>query len=161
MNLREAGQLLIKAQAYDNRTIGEMNIQAWAEALAEVDYTMALDAVTTHYFSTAEWIGPSHIRRHVREVELQRMRDVGPPNYPSGLTQVQERAYRLLWLDAVKRGRSADEATAAADAELGYEHGPLVGPSPDVRKAIEDFKLKDPNDPKPKPEKRTESEGDE
>lgn len=142
MNLREAGQLLIKAQAYDNRTIGEMNIQAWAEALAEVDYTLALDAVTTHYRSTHEWIGPSHIRQYVRDVERQRMRDAGPPDYPSGLTQIQERAYRLLWLDAVKRGAPAEQATAATDAELGYRRLKLVEAPAEARAALDGYRVK-------------------
>jgi hypothetical protein len=62
MNLEETARVLAKAQAFDRRTIGEADIRAWHEALSDVDYTDALQAVTAHYRDTTDWLMPAHIR---------------------------------------------------------------------------------------------------
>lgn len=150
MNRTEVTLLLAKVQSNDRRTVGEIDVLTWLEALDDIDAPLAMEAVRDHIKRGDGWLTPKMVRDYVRAVHVQRMRDAGPPDYPSGLTQGQERAYRLLWLDAVKRGLPAAEATAASDEELGYQRGQLNPPTPDARKVIEDFKLKDPNDPRNK-----------
>lgn len=142
MNIEETSNVLGKIQTFDQRNVDQAHLLAWSEALADVDYALALDAVTAHYRATQAWIGPSNIRQHIREVERQRMRDAGPPDYPSDLSQAQERAYRAVWLDHVKRGVLATEATVLADEALSIRRGELIAPPDEARKAITEFARK-------------------
>lgn len=66
--------LLTKAAAYDRRTVGEADVAAWHEVLADLDLADALSAVARHYRDNAQWIMPSHIRAIVGEIERERRR---------------------------------------------------------------------------------------
>lgn len=154
MNRTEVTLLLAKVQSNDRRTVGEIDVMTWLEALEDIAPLAAMDAVKDHIRNGDGWLTPKMVRDYVRTLEKNRMRDAGPPDYPSDLTQAQERTYRLLWLDAVKRGATAEQATAATDAELGHGRSQLNAAPPDVQKAIEDFRFK----PKPKPEPKLEDD---
>lgn len=139
MKPSEAVLLLAKAAAFDRRTVGDADAIAWAEALGDTDMTLALESITQHYRETTDWIMPNHILRYVREIQQSRLRDAGSPDYPSDLTQAQERAYRICYQAAIKAGMSRDEATSAADRETAVTRLPEVEAPPEVRRAIADF----------------------
>lgn len=64
MRSDEAFDLLIKIQAYDQRTIGDGDALAWSEALADVTLNDALDAVTDFFrseMSTRTRCTPGHV----------------------------------------------------------------------------------------------------
>lgn len=142
MNKPEVTLLLAKVQSNDRRTVGEIDVLTWLEALEDIDAPLAMEAVKDHIRRGEGWLTPKLVRDYVRGVHVQRMRDAGPPDYPSGLSQAQERAYRLLWLDAVKRGLPAAEATAATDAELGYQRRELIEAPTDARAALDGYRVK-------------------
>lgn len=74
MNVAEAGLLLAKVAGYDNRTVGDANILAWAEALSDVDLGDALAAVAAHFRESTDWLMPVHVRRGAELVDRNRRR---------------------------------------------------------------------------------------
>lgn len=61
MNIAETTQALALAQAFDNRTVGEVNIRAWFSVLFRADADDVMAAIRDHYAGTTEWIMPAHI----------------------------------------------------------------------------------------------------
>lgn len=147
MNPIEAGALLTAAAQIDNRNWDESTAQAWSAMIdPAVTFRDAIDALKAHYNRTRQWLMPSDINDHVRGLHKIRLQDAGPPDYPNGLTQAQERAYRELWQMHVKSGSPAAEATTLADEQLHIDRGQL-GPAPDdIRKSIERFRFKPKRD---------------
>lgn len=74
MNLKEAALVLAKCQAFDRRTVGVADINAWWEVLHDVDAVDALDAVTRYYRDSREWIMPSDVRRLAADINRDRRR---------------------------------------------------------------------------------------
>jgi hypothetical protein len=74
MNAQQASRVLAKLAAFDNRTVGEANIRAWAEALDGIDLGDALAAVTRHYQRSPDFARPAHIIDAVREITEDRRR---------------------------------------------------------------------------------------
>lgn len=72
MNINETTQALALAQAFDNRTVGEVNIRAWFSVLSEADAADVMAAIRDHYATTTEWIMPAHIRAAVSVMEQRR-----------------------------------------------------------------------------------------
>jgi len=129
MKISETALVLAKAQAFDNRTVGEANIAAWHEVLADVSIHEALAAVTDHFKTSIEYLTPRHIVAFVESgrYDGKRLLEVaGPPDYPSDLTHQAEQAFRLEYQAAVRAGLSAGQANAAADRKLGYRRPELV-----------------------------------
>lgn len=118
MRRSEAGVLLAKMSAFDRRTIGEADIEAWAEALGDVPLSDALDAVTEHYRAQSRWIMPSDVLTACRLTQSSRLIAAGTPPIPGDLTQQQERIWRRRWCELVKSGESADDAAAVVSAEM-------------------------------------------
>lgn len=76
MNLAEAAAVLAKAAAFDRRTIGEADILAWHDALADLPLGDCLAAVTEHYRDSTDWLMPAHIRRTANDLDRARRRKV-------------------------------------------------------------------------------------
>jgi hypothetical protein len=72
VNINETTQALALAQAFDNRTVGEVNIRAWHAVLGDADAADVMAAIKNHYAETTEWIMPAHIRTAVRDMVSQR-----------------------------------------------------------------------------------------
>lgn len=72
MNLGETAQALALAQAYDRRTVGEMDVRAWHALLADAPAADVMEAVRRHYAEQTDWIMPAHIRRMVRDIARER-----------------------------------------------------------------------------------------
>jgi hypothetical protein len=85
MNRSESAQALSVAAAYDNRTIGETNVMAWADALADLRLTDVIDAIKAHYRDTTEFVQPAHIRPKVRNLRDRRIMDAVIPAPPAEL----------------------------------------------------------------------------
>ena len=74
MNIAETSNALALAQAYDNRTVGEMNVRAWHAILSDLEAADVMEAIRRHYAETDAWVMPAHIRRAVADIELERAR---------------------------------------------------------------------------------------
>lgn len=85
MNAEETGRVLAKAASYDRRKIGEAEVIAWLQALGDLPFRDCEAAVIAHYADSTEWLLPAHIRRRVREAQLQRMQDTEIPPPPREL----------------------------------------------------------------------------
>jgi hypothetical protein len=97
VNLQEAAAVLAKIQAYDGRTVATANVAAWAESLEEVDAAAALSAVTEHFRESTDWLMPMHIIKRINDKHFQyrqRVKEMGPPDFPTGLTHAEEADYR-------------------------------------------------------------------
>jgi len=68
----DIANVLAKAAAFDQRTVGQADILAWHEALQDLDPADALAAVTRHYAGSEQRIMPVHVRRIATELRRQR-----------------------------------------------------------------------------------------
>lgn len=118
MKRSEAAVLLAKIAAYDRRTVGDADIEAWAEALDDVPLPDALDAVRKHFQQSDGWLMPHGVITTVRAIRRDRMQRAGNPPMPGGLTWDQEKAWRVLWCASVKDGIPANDAAALASAAM-------------------------------------------
>jgi len=74
VNIGETTQALALAQAYDNRTVGEVNIRAWFSILVHADAADVMAAIRQHYAEHTDWIMPAHILRAVKVMQEARER---------------------------------------------------------------------------------------
>lgn len=61
MTKSEVALILAKAAAFDARTVGEADIEAWHECIGDLDFTDAMEAVTSHYRHSSDRLMPSHL----------------------------------------------------------------------------------------------------
>jgi len=57
--------VLAKAAAFDQRTIGEADAEAWMDVIGDLPFDAAKAAVSTHYRAETRRIMPADIRRIV------------------------------------------------------------------------------------------------
>lgn len=81
MTPAEVAKVLVKASAYDLRTVGETDVIAWHEALADIDFAEALIAVTVHFKDSTDRLMPAHIRRIVTARNPPKL-GIGAPEIP-------------------------------------------------------------------------------
>lgn len=118
----ETVALLATAAGFDGREQDRMQTQAWAEALADVDFTDARAVIVDHYRREHWKITPSHIIAGVRALETARI--ANGPNVdelepPERITSMEDgpefTAAYMEWLQEthrrIRRG-------------LPIEHGP-------------------------------------
>ncbi len=142
MRPSEAASLLVVAAAFDQRTIGESDAQAWSAALQGIGFTEARDAVVAHYRAETDRVKPAHVIRRVltarRELRAD-VRRIDPPRAMADMPQIEAR-WRQLVERAIAEGESEDQAIQLACDYIGirYEPGELEAvASPDLRPAIE------------------------
>lgn len=114
MNRTEVATVLIKVTAFDLRTVGEADVLAWHEVLADVDLADALAAVTRHYRDSTDRIMPAHVRRLARAVKDDRRRleaKAAPRQLPGRFETDEERDARLA--------RGVTKVRAVLDALAG------------------------------------------
>lgn len=66
--------VLAKAAAFDQRTVGQADILAWHEILHRLERSDALEAVTRHYAESRERLMPADVVRLARMAKLDRER---------------------------------------------------------------------------------------
>jgi hypothetical protein len=72
MNRSEIALLLGSIAARDQRTVGETDVLAWHEDLADLDFADARAAVSRHFRDSTDRIMPAHIRRQCRIIRDER-----------------------------------------------------------------------------------------
>lgn len=67
MRPSEAAKLLAATAAWDRRTIGEVDAQAWANSLDELPLEECTAAIAAHFRACpqATFLMPAHVREHV------------------------------------------------------------------------------------------------
>lgn len=144
MTKTETAQLLTLIAAFDRRTIGETDVEAWHLILADLDANDCADAVKAHFATSREWLMPADVRNAAvtaaRRREGQRRREllereIAAENPPALETRERplaallagtpiKSAPRRSWQErrALVPGRSkppfTDEELRAAQAEL-------------------------------------------
>lgn len=73
MKPSEAAAVLARAALYDRRTVGEIEAQAWAQALGDHALDDALTAVDQHYGESDKWIMPVHVNERARIIARARI----------------------------------------------------------------------------------------
>jgi hypothetical protein len=66
--------VLAKAAAFDQRTVGQADILAWHEIVHRLEREDALEAVTRHYAESRERLMPADVIRHARAAREDRRR---------------------------------------------------------------------------------------
>jgi hypothetical protein len=61
MTKSEVALVLTKAAAFDARTIGRADVEAWYELISELDFEETLELVTDHYRHNTERLMPVHL----------------------------------------------------------------------------------------------------
>ncbi len=92
--------VLAKAAAFDQRTVGQADVLAWHEILHRVDRVDALSAVTRHYAESRDRLMPADVVRLGRIARLDReraarLRTSEPLALPSRFETDEERDLRL------------------------------------------------------------------
>lgn len=70
MTIEEVGQLLVHAQAVDNRQIEEITILEWNELVADLDLQTAVEALRMHRRESKEWVTPFHIHANAERIRV-------------------------------------------------------------------------------------------
>lgn len=116
MTPAEAAELLTRAAAFDNRTIGEADAHAWAAALTDLPYDPdTLTAVARFYSAPSapgetgrRWIEPHHVRTWRSKIREERL-GTTIPAYEPPATQLETGAdfvtRRRAQLHAIADGR--------------------------------------------------------
>lgn len=122
MNSDEATEMLCHIAAFDKRTIGDADGEAWAAALAGVPYDQSTREAIALFYATApgdaergRWMQPHHVRTYRSRIRERRQAALPHvcPNEVEGVNSLDElRALRR----AIGDGRIAD-----ADALRKYE----------------------------------------
>lgn len=73
---REVGQLLALAAAFDQRTVGTADVEAWHQIAQDHDWRLdtARQAITAHYGDRTERVMPAHITRYVQDPAVTGLR---------------------------------------------------------------------------------------
>lgn len=136
MNKADAAKLLAFAAAFDQRTIGDADVHAWALALADLPWDdTAREAIAAFYGTTGphgapeerRFIQPHHVRTGRARIRHDRLaRIVEPaPNHVEGVTSAQElRALRRAIADGEIPDQTAADRYTAWGGSLHLLHEP-------------------------------------
>ncbi len=124
MNRSETARLLAAIAAFNNRTIGEADVEAWQSVLPDATLDDAMEAVRRHYAENTEWLMPAHIRRIIRDIHSEREAEsratgwapgqAGVPKYQAQPEVTAGDAPRWF-ADAIQRAASSSAAAILAE----------------------------------------------
>lgn len=124
MNRSETALALTLAAAFDRRTIGETDVEAWHAVLADLHLDDVKAAITGHYATRRDWVMPADIRERVKALRASRLAahaEAPPAADPDDVPAYLEalRAGRRAVADGTERHRPV----AALVAQVGREVG--------------------------------------
>jgi hypothetical protein len=102
MNKSDTAKLLAFCAAYDQRTIGDADVLAWAEALESpwvpnIDLDEAQEAVVAHYQETTQRIGVADVLKRVKTWRAERLAGRVAPKVPGRPPTEEYRKIRAEW----------------------------------------------------------------
>lgn len=132
MNIPETAALLAMVAASDRRTVGELDIEVWHDALSDLDFDDCRDAVRAHIRTSTDWLLPAHVRGGAKLAKRQRLErvevftpDANPDDVPAYIearrsgrvrTDEQLRAHDMRALTGVFRDVPAVSPAVIASA---------------------------------------------
>ena len=124
MTPHEAGQVLAKAAAFDNRQPSAAAALAWSQALdPALTVRDAHQLITEHYSQTRDWIMPADLNHAASDLRRKRVRaelDRGGQFFPPReLAPADEVAWRQAVARAIGAGASRREAEISGWATIG------------------------------------------
>ena len=78
----EIVQLLAQVAAYDRRTVGEADVEAWHTVLADIPLADAVQAVSDHYRRSRDWIMPAEVLATARRLRGYRLEHAARAPHP-------------------------------------------------------------------------------
>jgi len=142
----EVSELLTLAAAFDRRTIGEADVEAWFLLLANVAFEDARRAVLRHYADETRWIMPADVRRGVRTIRAERadrnggaigagmayeIPDADPDDVPAYLAAVRQQRYRAGNGEPLQRRPDLAALIASGGERLAIERTTMIRPAYD------------------------------
>jgi hypothetical protein len=94
MNRAETAELLAMCAAYDARTIGDTDVLAWAQALADIPATDAQTAIIDHYQRETRRAMPADVITGVRRIRRDRLEHADATFRPSDAATDNPHLYR-------------------------------------------------------------------
>ena len=117
MTKGDVARLLTMAAAFDQRTIGDADIEAWAAVIGDLRFEDAQSGLIAHYREETTRIMPAHVLERVTEIREARLREAGTIPIPEHLADYP--IAELEWRDAAARavadGRPLPEAPSEAE----------------------------------------------
>lgn len=114
MQKSQIAKLLGIAAAFDQRTSGTADDEAWLAAIGDLNFEDAREALIGHYRDSTERVMPAHIRQRVTLIRNDRYSRARIPDPPPDLDQATERAAILAARIAAGDGRDPQAAMNAA-----------------------------------------------
>lgn len=124
MTREQVAEILARIGSFDGRkTFDEFDLAAWMEAVGDLDFDQARDAVTAHYRESEAVLMPAGLRRLVKAERISRIGAKRPAAYPEEFRDdvVSQTTWLRLWIAAVGDGASEDRASEIASAKMGVE----------------------------------------
>jgi len=97
MTPAECATVLAVAQAFDRRTVGELDVEAWHKAIGDLNADECRSAVTAHYTRSREWCMPFDVRNSVKALRADRLAravegapDADPDDVPEYLRALRD-----------------------------------------------------------------------
>jgi hypothetical protein len=118
MTYDEVCDLLGDIAAFDRRTLGDKDGEAWEAAVGDLPYADCRAAVVAHYRESTQWVMPAHIRERVNAMRTERLRAAGdleaaiPPDLADRPLEYRAALTRLK--QDVMDGRPAPKAIGSA-----------------------------------------------
>lgn len=72
MTKAQVAQLLTVIAAFDRRTIGEADVEAWHLILVDLEVEDCLEAVKAHFSTQREWLMPADVRTRAKATARKR-----------------------------------------------------------------------------------------
>jgi hypothetical protein len=72
MTKTETAALLTLVAAFDRRTIGEADVEAWHLIVADLEPNDCMEAVRSHYMTETRWLMPADVRTFAKNAERRR-----------------------------------------------------------------------------------------
>lgn len=113
MTPTQTAELLLLCAAYDQRTVGDADVRAWASLMVAADQREAVAVVQSWYAEHRERITPADIRAGVRKVRAERIARA-PHTDPPPEVQGAGVAEYLAWLrrDIAAKASAPDQPVA-------------------------------------------------
>lgn len=117
----EVSELLGMAAAFDQRTVGSADVEAWAAVLDGIRFVDAREALLEHYKTKRTRLTVADLVEGVRAIRSARIGDRHPPGFPhqlSGDVEAQLRWHRAV-LKAMGDGMEPEDAERWVRRQFG------------------------------------------
>lgn len=125
MNTNEVIDLLTLIAARDRRTVGEADVAAWLEDVGDLAFADARAAVSRHFRESREWVMAADIRRHVKAIRAERLKNSDLAIPPADLEGDDYRQAIRDGIRAIGDGRRIPPAVAQGGGHVnpGDDYG--------------------------------------